>query len=482
MHCSQIPTPHAHQFDFIRDLREAFKTHKRVLGCAATGFGKTITSSYITKAAAEKRNRVIFTVHRENLVTQTSGAFREFDIQHGFIAAGMPYHREAPVHIASIDTLKRRLAQVEVPGLLVVDEAHLAKAKGWQQVIDYYTARGAKVLGNSATPSRLDGQPLSDLFDFMVQGPPVRWLMDNGFLSDYEYYAPDTPDMSAVKKEIGDFAKKAAGEVMDRPKLIGSVVAHYKRVARGKRAVCFAMNIAHSEHLAAEFRLNGVPAAHMDGNTPSAERKRILNDFADGKIMVLCNVELVTTGFDLSAQVGRDVPVECVILCRPTMSLALYLQMVGRALRRKPYPAIILDHAGNSSRHGFPDDDREWDLEGDVNGKGKGAEGPLPPITCEGCFRQIRRPAPDVCPYCKKALKKPPAPVKVDEEGELVLVTDDMKSAMRAQRKQEDQAAKSMHDLVALAAKRGHRNPMRWAAQEWSRQAAAARRKQSVTQ
>ncbi|HEV2606757.1 MAG TPA: DEAD/DEAH box helicase [Xanthomonadaceae bacterium] len=455
------------QVEFVSKLREAFRTHQSVLGCAATGFGKTVTSSHITASAVAKKKRTIFTVHRQNLITQTSGEFREFGIPHGFIASGMAYHRDALVHVASIDTLKRRLAQVEVPDLLVVDEAHLGRAKGWHEVIDYFMSRGAKVLGNSATPQRLDGQPLSDLFQTMVEGPPVRWLMDNGRLSDYRYYAPDIPDLSALKKSLGDYNEAQAAEVMDRPKLIGSVVAHYKSLACGKRAVCFAMNVAHSQHLAAEFNLNGVPAAHIDGTTPSTERKRILNDFADGRIRVLCNVELVTTGFDLSAQVGRNVPVECVILCRPTMSLALFLQMVGRALRMKPYPAVILDHAGNSMRHGFPDDPREWSLEGDWEGKGKASDGPPPPITCEGCFRQIRRPAPPECPSCGKRLVAPPKPVEVGE-GELIEVTDDMKATMRAQRIKEDREAKTLQELVALGASRGYASPQKWAFQKWS--------------
>lgn len=455
------------QNEFVADLRGAFKRHQSVMGCAATGFGKTVVSAEIARSAAAKGRRVVFTVHRDNLITQTSKTFQQFGIAHGFIAAGMPYHAGALVHIASIDTLKRRLARVLVPDLMVIDEAHLAMAAGWQLVADHFRAGGAKVLGNSATPQRLDGQPLSHLFDTMVEGPSVRWLMDNGHLSDYQYFAPNIPDLSGLRKRLGDFDKEQAAGEMDRPKLIGSVVAHYKKLARGKRALCFAMNVAHSLHLVAEFVANGVPAAHIDGNTPDAERRRILNDFADGKIWVLCNVELITTGFDLSAMVDRDVPVECVILCRPTMSLALFLQMVGRTLRRKPYPAIIIDHAGLSMLHGFPDDERAWSLDGDPKGKGAAPEGPPPPITCDGCFRQIRRPAPPACPHCGKRLLAEPKPVVVGE-GELIEVTDDLKAAMRAQRKVEDRDAKTLSELVALGAARGYASPQKWAFQKWS--------------
>lgn len=455
-------TPFEHQFDFINSIRDAFRDHQSVMGCAATGFGKTVVSAYIAQSASQRGKRVIFTVHRDNLISQTSNTFKEFGIPHGFIAAGMPYHRNILVQVASIDTLKRRLDKIEAPDLLVIDEAHLAMAAGWKLVADHYRKQGTKVLGNSGSPQRLDGKPLSDLFDTMVQGPSPRWLMDHGYLSDYKYFAPGTPSMKGVGKQMGDYNKKQAGEVMDKPKLIGDVVTHYKKIAAGKRTVCFCINVAHSQHTVEAFNLSGVPAAHIDSETPTSERKRILNDFADGKIMVLSNVELVTTGFDLSAQVGRDVPVEAVILCRPTMSLALYLQMVGRALRRKPYPAIILDHAGNSLRHGFPDDEREWSLDGCTSNKAANDNGPPPPVTCDGCFQQMRRPTPPNCPHCGKRMIAEAKAVEV-AEGELKEVTREEKEAMRQQRKREENEAKTLDQLVALAQRRGYPNPQGWA-------------------
>lgn len=466
-------TPYPHQFDFINEIRESFKTHRAVLGCAATGFGKTVVSSYIAQAAVAKGNRVIFTVHRDNLISQTSNTFTEFGIPHGFIAAGMSYDRTALVHVASIETLKRRLDRIEAPALLVVDECHLAMAAGWQQVIDYFKSKGTRVLGNSGSPERLDGKPLDNLFDTMVEGPTVRWLMDNGFLSDYRYYAPSVPDLSKIGKQMGDYNKKQLGEKMDTPKLVGDAVDHYKRLAMGKRTVCFCINVAHSQHMAEAFTRAGVPAAHIDANTPKAERRRILNDFADGKILVLCNVELVTTGFDLSAQVGRDVPVEAVILLRPTMSLALFLQMVGRALRRKPYPAIIIDHAACSQRHGFPDDEREWDLKGrkKAGKKADNDNAPPPPYTCVHCFQQMRRPVPQDCPYCGKRLA-PDAHDKAQEikalDAELVEVDAAMKQQMRAKRLQEEREADSLGALVRLGQQRGYKYPTAWAQKRWS--------------
>jgi superfamily II DNA or RNA helicase len=173
-------------------------------------------------------------------------------------------------------------------------------------------------------------------------------------------------------------------------------------------------------------------------------------------------VELITTGFDLSSQVGRNVPVETVILLRPTMSLALYIQMVGRALRRKPYPAIILDHAGNVQRHGLPDDEREWSLEGRTKATVKKAVEVRPPLTCEGCFNQIRRPAPQTCPHCGAELGMKARKIE-ETEGNLVEIDDSAREALRLARKKEQANAQTLEELIALGTARGYKNPTGWA-------------------
>lgn len=452
------------QIEFVQGLRDAMRSHQAVMGCAATGFGKTVVSAYITQSALAKGKRVIFSVHRKELIQQTSATFTAFGIPHGFIVSGRPYSSRDLVHIASIDTLRNKLGVVENPDLFVIDEAHMAMAAGWHKCASHFRQNGARVLGNSGSPSRLDGKPLADLFDFMVEAPPTRWLMDHGHLSEYRYFAPSRPDLSKVTKRMGDYAKNELGEVMDRPKLTGDVVDHYRRLADGMRAVAFCVNVAHSQHIAQAFNSAGIPAAHIDGGTPQAERKRIIADFADGRVKVLCNVELVTTGFDLSAQVGRDVPVEACILIRPTMSLALYLQMVGRALRKKPYPAVIIDHAGNVFRHGFPDDPREWSLEGKQASGRKAANDnvPPPPVICEGCFNAIRRPLPPACPHCGKSLVAQAKEIEV-AEGELQEQTEADKRAIREQRKREEMACRTLDDWLGLAAKRKYEYPTQWA-------------------
>jgi superfamily II DNA or RNA helicase len=293
----------------------------------------------------------------------------------------------------------------------------------------------------------------------MVESKPMGWLIEQGFLSNYRYFAPTMPDMAGVKKTMGDFSDKEAAEVMDKPKITGDAVTHWLKHARGMRTICFCVTIAHAEHTAASFQAAGITAAVVSAKTPAHERKKMFIDLADGRLQVLCNVELVTTGFDLSAQAGRDVPVECVIMLRPTQSLALYIQMVGRALRRKPYPAVILDHAGNSSRHGLPDDEREWSLDGKP---AKGAKSTTnAPATCSGCFGQVRRPTPSHCPHCGEPMRAEVKPKELaHDDGELVEVT---KSEKRRELLREAGKARSIEDLTELGRQRGYRYPAQWA-------------------
>jgi superfamily II DNA or RNA helicase len=368
----------------------------------------------------------------------------------------------ALVNVCSIDTLKTRLLVVKEPKVAIWDECHHMGAKGWQLVQAAWP--NAKHIGLSATPWRLDGTGLGDFFDVMVQGPSVAWLIEQGFLSQYRVYAPSAPDMKGAKKQMGDFAKGDAADRMDKPKLTGDAIAHWRKYANGLRTVVFGVTIAHSQHIAEQFNLAGIPAAHLDGGTPKGQRKQIIQDYAQGRIQVLCNVDLFGEGFDLASIAGCDVTIDAVMLMRPTQSLSLFLQMVGRALR--PYlgkVAIILDHAGNTSRHGFPDDEREWTLEGREKGKGAAKpEGPPPPITCDHCFMQIRRPLPEQCPSCGKRLFAE-ARLPTADDGELHEVTEAEKRATRARLKQEESEAKDLGALIALGAKRGYKSPMTWA-------------------
>lgn len=455
-----------HQSTLVDAIRQAMRSHPSVMMQGATGIGKTCIGSYIAESAAKKGKTVIFTVHRDNLIRQTEQTFREFGLEFGYIVAGVSYDRHKPVHLASINTLQRRLDKIPAPDLLVIDEAHMAAAKTWAKVVDDYRARGSKILGFSATPTRLDGKPLSDLFDTIVSGPSVRWLIDHGFLSDYVAYCPSQIDLSGVHTSMGDYQKDELAAAMDKPAITGEATTHYRKLADGTRAVCYCVSIQHSINVCAQFNAEGIPAAHICGETPRDQQRQIIRDFADGKYRVLCNVELITTGFDLSAQVGRDVPIETIIGLRPTSSLALHLQMLGRGLRRKPTPAILLDHAGNIPRLGLPDDDREWSLEGKHKGKKRASDAPAI-RQCDKCYA-VHRPAP-VCPRCGFEYPKQSRAIE-EVAGELEQVkTADI--AIRREVKAQQAAARSFDDLVALGRARGYKNPSAWASHVWGARA-----------
>ena len=458
------------QIELVEGIRAELRAGKRsVLAVASTGFGKTILSAYMAKEAAARGKRVWFMCHRNNLINQTSQSFWEMKIEHGLIAAGRGTGAQR-VQVVSVGTVGRRLGRLQAPDLLIVDEAHLSRAAGWERVINWAKERGAVVVGNSASPERLDGKGLGALFDAMVEARPMRWLINAGRLSDYVIYSTrDQLDLSGLRTRAGDYAVEQVEELMSKPKLVGDAVSHWKRYANSKRTIAYCATIRHSKQVADSFNAAGIPAVHVDGESNEAELKDAINGFADGRYKVLTNCELMTTGFDLSAQVGRDVPIEACLLLRPTQSVALYMQMVGRALRRKPEPAVILDHAGCAMQHGLPDDERDWSLEGRAKGKrGKSDDEPNVNIQqCKSCFSVFRAGVSE-CPACGEPVEyRAPREIEVGD-GELVKVDVE---AFRLQQRREQGQARSLRELVALGMAKGMKNPAGWAAN-----VAAARR------
>lgn len=444
----------------MEGCRQALKRVNRVLLQAPTGFGKTALATFITGETAAKGLGVWFICHRQELVDGASNTFKKYGIPHAFIAAGHPRNLKELVQVCSIDTLKNRLATLVAPKIALIDEGHHCAAAGWAVVIAWLIANKCRVILLSATPKRQDGKPLSEHCDEMVLGPQVAELIEDGSLAKFLAFIPDVPDMKGVRKMMGDFKKADAAERMDKPKLTGNIIKHWKKYATGLKTIGFAVNVAHSQHLAESFRAAGIRAEHLDGTTDKNERKRIIMQFAAGEIDVLWNVDLFGEGFDLSAIAGTDVTVDCVIDASPTQSLAKVMQRWGRALRPGLVKIkIILDHAGNMLRHGFPDDQREWSLDGDEEtAGGGGSSGPPPPVICEGCFNAIKRPLPDCCPYCQKSLQAKQKEIEV-AEGELKAADAAAKESVRAKIKREIDACKDLGALTAYFAKQGVANP-----------------------
>lgn len=451
-----------YQDDVISRTRMSMRSNRRVLVQAPTGAGKTALASFMTDETQARGKIVYFVCHRAELLTQTSATFRKFGIAHSFIAAGLPYDSRLNVQICSIDTLKNRTHIVPEPDLCIWDECHHIVAAGWAAVMDGW--KRAFHIGLSATPRRADGKGLGDLFDDMVIGPAVAWLIEQGHLSPYTAFIPSGGmDVGGVHTRMGDFVGKEIEAKIDRPKLVGDIIQHWRKNASGLLSIAFAPSLDFSMYMVDQFNAAGIPAAHLDGGTDKGERKKIIQRFADGDIRVLWNRFLFGEGLDLAAIAQKDVTIDCVIDAAPTQSLSLAMQRWGRSLRPSDGKnAILLDHAGNMLRHGFPDDDREWSLDGEEK-QGRGSTGTVqPPIICGDCYNAIKRPAPPCCPHCGKPLKQEVKPLEV-ADGELVAANDNEKAKVRAQLKQEEREAQTLNELIALAQRRGYKNPVHWA-------------------
>lgn len=443
-----------YQQDVIDRTREAMRRHQSVLVQAPTGMGKTVLTAFMLGSAKQRGKTAWMIAHRDFLLEQTAATFDKVGIPYGFIAAGRPFNPHHAIHIVSIGTAARRLERLQAPDLIVWDECHHIGAATYERI--YKWAASAKHIGLSATPTRLDGKGLGAYFAEMVQGPTVSELMEAGYLSRYIAYAPSAPNLAGVHTVAGDYNRGELGAVMDDGQIIGDMVRHYREKANDRRAVYFCVGIDHSRHVAATFSASGIPACHIDGNSSTAERSDAARRLSRGEIRVITNTDIMGEGYDLSAQAGVDCPIECVGLARPTQSLSLHLQQIGRALRPQQRPAIILDHAGNCMRHGLPDDVRTWSLEGRSKPRKGGGGGP-PVRQCEQCFG-VHAAALNACPYCGHVHVVAGRAVE-EVAGELVALerTELQKHQDFVAAKIEERQCKSLSDWQALARKRGHK-------------------------
>ena len=385
----------------LNEIRAAYLSGARtVLLASPTGSGKTILFSTLVEGAMRKGKRCVILAHRIEIVEQVSAALAGMAVPHGVVA---PCYSETPepVQVASIATLVRRIDRHNRYDLIVVDEAHHAIAGTWRRVIDAMPR--AKILGCTATPERLDGRGLGDIFDEMVIGPSVAELIQQGYLSPFTAFAPvQVPDLTGITTRAGDFAIDELAGVMARAVIIGSAIDSYEKLCPGKRAIVYGVDRRHSQMLARRFIERGHRAVHFDGDTPKDERRAMIWALATGEIQVITNCGLISEGLDVPA-------IEAVLLVRPTQSLALYLQQVGRALRPAPGKdrALILDLAGNLYRHDLPDANREWSLEGKPRKQRERSE--MPRLRrCEAC-EAINPPKAPTCTACGASLKPTPA-------------------------------------------------------------------------
>lgn len=401
-----------YQIDMIDQTRALMtKGVKSILLQLPTGGGKTVLTADMLHSASQKGKRCFFLVHRRELIKQSVRTFVDVNVKHGVIASGFGERPADLVQIASVQTLARRYHKIIPPDMIVYDEAHHVAAGTWDKI--YRAFPNAYHVGLTATPERLDGKGLRPWFKTMVNGPKIRSLIDNGYLSDYKIFAPTSIDTDGIKITAGEFNKKALNDmVSSKPQIVGDVVREYQRYANGLSVVGFAVSIENSKNTVAKLKAAGISAAHVDGDTDKDLRDFEIQKFKDGKTKFLSNVALFGEGFDVPGIHG-------ISMFSPTNSVGLYLQEVGRALRPvyapgydikttegrlaaiaagpKPY-AIILDHAGNVQRHGLPDDERDWNLDGKAGRRQSLTDGPGVKI-CPRCYA-AQRSGPPKCGYC----------------------------------------------------------------------------------
>lgn len=477
-----------YQEDGVQGIRLAMRQGEApVLFVLPTGGGKTYTFSYIASNAAARGNPVIIIVHRKELLLQASASLRNLGIEHGIISPHFTADPRKKVQVASIDTLAirvRKNPQRYQFAMVIFDEAHhVIEGNKWGRI--YEDLGRPAMLGVTATPVRSDGTGLGEgfggVFKSMVLGPSVAELIRRGMLINPTVYTSlEMPDLAGVRKnKDGDWSTKALADRTDKPRITGSAVKHYTEVCPGARAIVFCINIQHARHVVEEFNAAGYRFALLVGQPEmsDAERTRVNRMLRDGELDGACTVDLVSEGYDLP-------DLQCCIMLRPTESEGLFLQQVGRVMRPSDGKdaCYLLDHVGNVGRiidgefvrkHGLPDEEREWTLEGQKKGKGKKQEErKAPMLYCKGCFatftpesareageayknRNALWSGAPICPLCDT-----PIEFKVRKleqvDGELVELTPEMRAAMSKAKKAEVKSAKTLSDLERIGAQRGY--------------------------
>jgi superfamily II DNA or RNA helicase len=391
------PQLRPYQNDALGRLDAAFNAGRRApLLAAPTGSGKTVIAAELIRRETAAGRRVLFVAPRRELIHQCSDKLRAFGVPHGVLLAGDPRRNlGALAQVASIDTLRARLDRLPLPDpdLLVVDEAHLYVTRIRVGLLESWPA--ARRVGLTATPARKDGRGLRLLFDELIEVATVPELMRLGFLVPARYFSIAEPDLARVHTVAGDYHVGELAEAVNP--LVADVPTTWLQRAPGRRTAVFAVNVKHSVALRDAFLQHGVAAEHVDGDMPTREREAAFDRFRDGRTQVLTNCQLASYGFDLPE-------LDCVVLARPTRSLVLYLQMIGRGLRPADGKAdcLVLDHSGCVHRHGFAHEERLWTLDGHaeltVEARQRSTSTEHKQLTCPDCacvFSGTR-----TCPSC----------------------------------------------------------------------------------
>lgn len=455
-----------YQLAGVDAIHSAFTAHNRVCYTLPTGGGKTVIFADIARLAATAGTRTAILVHRDALLTQASEKLRETGVAHSIIAPGHNFYGDK-VAVASVQTLVRRLARHDFD-LIIIDEAHHATAGSYRKILNAYP--DAFVLGVTATPQRTDGAGLDSVFQQLVSGPGIADLIQDGYLTAPLTYGPlHKLDLTGLRTRMGDYDQHELADLMANTRITGDAVAHYTKLCPGAPAVVFCVNVQRAEDTARAFADAGYRAASVDGSMPLSTVRERIAGLATGALQVLTSCDLISEGTDVPA-------IHTIINLRPTKSLGLYIQQVGRGLRpvyaagytletrqsrlaaiaasTKPR-ALVLDHAANVLRFMTADEPRDWSLEGRPKRKGNAVQN-IPVRQCDKCFA-CHRPAP-ICPHCGYAYPIAARAVATSE-GELAPID---KEALRRARRARIAQARTYDDLKLVARDMGYSPQWAW--------------------
>lgn len=421
-----------YQIDIVNQMRMAYKQGCKspclVLPC---GGGKSVIMADISKLSARKGNRILVLVHRIELCEQ---------LQETFINWGCDMNQ---IDIMMVQTASRRLSKLPEYKFIITDESHHSPSNTYMKIYEHYS--NAFRLGLTATPSH-NAKGISIAHDKLIVGVSVQWLIDNKYLSPFRYYAPSQADFKNAKKKGKDFDQQEAAVILDKPKIFGNVVQHYRELANESKAICYCPTLDYSRKMAESFRIAGIKAEHMDGETDKTERKRIMQDFRNGEVRIICNVDLISEGLSVD-------DCNCCILLRPTQSIILHVQQSMRSMRyQEGKTAIIIDHVGNYLRHGLPSDTREWEL---IKETKKTIEQATNQVRqCEKCYFTYRSNQ-TICPQCGHVNARTKEEIKQIEQAKLQEITE-----FRAIKRKENPLwkCKSYQDFLSVEREMGYKS------------------------
>lgn len=380
-----------YQQKMIDDARKLMRSGiKNIAMIAPPGAGKSVVIAEIARMTTNNGKRVLFFVHRQELVDQIKESLIQQNVSPKLSSVMM------------VGKVKNHINDLPKPDLIITDEAQHARAKTYIDIFKHWP--DVPRLGFSGSLWRMSGDGFDDIYQGIVYGPSVKWLIDHKHLAPFTYYGAKLFDEKKLKKAHGDFTKASIKEAATDT-IFGDVYDTWHDKASDRRTIVYAYSTEHSKEIAAEFIKHGVKAAHVDSKTPKAERDRIVAAFRTGAIQVLCNFALFDEGYNVKE-------CSCCVIVRPTASMVFNIQSTMRCMRYLPgKQAIIIDHAGNYMRFGLPDDDREWSL----TGKKRKNDVDAPDIhTCEACYQVFYDWKDNCCPYCGAPK---PAPDPRTEQG-----------------------------------------------------------------